>query len=172
MTAPYSVCPNFATPLPSELSLDNKCQEARVCVIRLPATVCCWTEFWYTHDSEIYCCKHSSTAVFAVRCPGCKQRYWCAVCLLGFKRTPCTKKLTWFVNRLREGCEIYFRSSSHLVCFLFVVPLLKWLFVHFTVRNLCIILTSDYCNKLRYVKLPKIITYKIPTRFIASAPSS
>jgi hypothetical protein len=44
--------------------------------------------------------------VFAVRCAGCKQRYWCAVCVLGLKRTPCTKTLTWFVNRLREGCEI------------------------------------------------------------------
>jgi hypothetical protein len=88
------------------------------------------------------------------------------------QKNTCTKKLTWFVNRLREGCEIYFRSSSHLVCFLFVVPLLKRLFVHFTVRNLCIILTSDYCNKRRHIKPPKIITYKIPTRFIASAPSS
>jgi hypothetical protein len=152
MTAPYGVSPNFATPLPSELSLDNKCQEARVCVIRLPATVCCWTEFWYMHGSEIYCCRHSGTAVFAVRCAGSKQRYWCALYLLGFKRTPCTKKLTWFVNRLREGCEICFRRSSHLVCFLFVLPLLMRLFVHFILRSLCFILVSDYCNNQRHIR--------------------
>ena len=152
MTAPYGVSPNFATPLPSELSLDNECQEARVCVIRLPATVYCWAEFWYTNGSEIYYCRHSGTAMFAVRCAGSKQLYWYALCLLGFKRTPCTKKLTWLVNRLREGCEICFRRSSHFVCFLFVLQLLKRIFVHFTFRSLCIIIiTSDYCNKQRHI---------------------
>lgn len=142
-------------------------------VIQLPATVCCWTEFWYTHGSEIYCCRHSGTAVFAVRCAGCKQRYWCAVCLLGFKRTPCKKTLTWFVTMESEGSKICFRSCSHLVCFLFVVPFLKRLFVHFTLRSLCIILTSDYCKKQRHIKLPKIINnIQNPTRVLASTPSS
>jgi len=55
-----------------------------------------------------------------------------------------------------EGSKICFRSSSHLVCFLFVVPLLKRLFVDFTLRSLCIILTSDYCNKQKHTKPPKI----------------
>lgn len=147
MTAPYGVSPNSATPLPSELSLDNKCQEAGICVIQLPATVCCWTEFWYTNGSEIYCCRHSGIAVFAIRCAGCKQRYWCAVCLLGFKRTPCTQMLTWLLLWKVKDPKFVSEVLPILCVFCSLYLFFKRLFAYFTLRSLCIILTSDYCDK-------------------------
>jgi hypothetical protein len=109
-------------------------------------------------------------------CPRRQVRWLQAAVLICFmsvriQKTPCTKKLTLFVNRLGEGSGICFRRSSHLVCFLFLVPLLKRLFVHFTLRSLCITLTSDYCNKQRHLKPPKIIN-KIQNSYMCSRQRS
>lgn len=80
----------------------NVRKRERVGVIRLAASVCSGTDFWYKHSGEIYCWQQTSTAVVVVGWAGCKYRYRYSDCYDSQERPVQRNVCGWLMREWKE----------------------------------------------------------------------